>query len=181
MKRLSALLLAAALLLSLCACGKKESEPTEESNSPQEPDKAIIYEVDISLHNIYDIFDYKEYKTYFKDDNSNVTSVQISYGLALKEGYVAANDPNYKDTMKISFTADGIVNSGSFDVDYDTLQYSGTIAETQVTSISDTLEFWPKGSRTIIWPYGVFSSSYVIYLQNFHITDAGGKVYIKLA
>ena len=168
-------------LLSLCACRKKDDSHSSETAADPSPTAPTVYEVAINLENIYDFFDYKEYKTYFKDDNGNVTSVQISYGLALKYGYVAANDPNYKDTMKISFTADGIVNSGSCDVDYDTFQYTGTVTETTVNSISESLEFWPKGSRTIIWPYGVYSSSYVIYLQNFHITEASGQIYIKVA
>ena len=180
MKRLLAIILIFVLILSLCACKKKE-EPSQDPAPEQTAEPATVYQLDVTLENIYDFFDYKEYKTYFKDDNGNVTSVQISYGLALKPGYVAANDPELTDTMEISFTADGIVNSGTFDVDFDTMQYSGTVSETSVNSISQSLKFWPKGSRTIIWPYGVYSSSYVIYLQNFHITEAKGTVYIKLA
>lgn len=179
MKKRSVLLLAVVILsLSLCACAEKEPAAPETTQAVQQVSSPVI-EVKITPENLYDYFEYREYTTYFKNDDGNVTSVQIAYGFALKEGYTAANSPEHKDTLEITFTADGIVNRGSFDVDYTTLQYTGTVSGTETNPVSGTLAFWPKGDRTVIWPYGLYSDSYIIYLQNFTVTAAKGNIFLK--
>lgn len=177
-KKISFVLLLFALSIVLCACGKDEPAASTVSEAvPAESDP--IVEVKITLDNLYDYFEYKEYPAYYKDEDGNTTSVQISYGLALKEGYTAANTAKHKDTMEITFTADGIVQSGSFDVDFTTLQYSGSAASTERETISKTLAFWPKGNRTFVWTFGNYSSSYIMYLENFTVTSAKGSVWLK--
>lgn len=178
MKRILFTLLAACLLLSLCACGKEEAEEPVQILAPQETPNPV-FEVKITLDNLYDYFEYREYPAAVKNDNGGISNVQVSYGLALKEGYTAANSSKYKDTMEITFTADGVVNSGSFDVDFATLQFSGTVTSTERNSITHTLKFWPKGDRTTTWTFGNYSDSYILYLENFTVTSAKGSVYLK--
>ena len=178
MKRTLIILLTVCLLLSLCACGKEETEEPMQILAPQETPNPV-FEVKITLDNLYDYFEYREYPAAVKNDNGGISNVQVSYGLALKEGYTAANSSKYKDTMEITFTADGVVNSGSFDVDFATLQYSGTVTSTERNSITHTLKFWPKGDRTTIWTFGNYSDSYILYLENFTVTSAKGSVYLK--
>lgn len=178
MKRWIALLLAVMSVLSLVGCGKKK---TGTLSSDEIDDRDSIFEVKITLDNLYDYFEYREFKTSVKGDDGKTSSVQISYGLALKEGYTAANSPDHKDTMSITFTADGVVNSGDFTVDFNTLQYTGTVKETERKSITETLSFWPKGDRTTTWTYGNYGSSYILYLENFTVTKASGSVYLRYA
>ena len=178
MKRTLIILLTVCLLLSLCACGKEEAEEPVQILAPLEAPNPV-FEVKITLDNLYDYFEYREYPAAVKNDNGGISNVQVSYGLALKEGYTAANSSKYKDTMEITFTADGVVNSGSFDVDFATLQYSGTVTSTERSSITHTLKFWPKGDRTTTWTFGNYSDSYILYLENFTVTSAKGSVYLK--
>lgn len=178
MKRTLITFLAVCLLLSLCACGKEEAEEPVQILAPLEAPNPV-FEVKITLDNLYDYFEYREYPAAVKNDNGGISNVQVSYGLALKEGYTAANSSKYKDTMEITFTADGVVNSGSFDVDFATLQYSGTVTSTERNSITHTLKFWPKGDRTTTWTFGNYSDSYILYLENFTVTSAKGSVYLK--
>lgn len=178
MKRTLIILLTVCLLLSLCACGKEEAEEPVQILAPQETPNPV-FEVKITLDNLYDYFEYREYSAAVKNDSGGISNVQVSYGLALKEGYTAANSSKYKDTMEITFTADGVVNSGSFDVDFATLQYSGTVTSTERNSITHTLKFWPKGDRTTTWTFGNYSDSYILYLENFTVTSAKGSVYLK--
>ncbi len=177
MKKTGVLLLALILLLSLCACGKDKVEAGQTDAAAQTPPPVV--EVEITAANIFDYFEYREYPVYFKDDEGNVSYVQISYGLSLQEGYTAANSAAYKDSMEISFTAEGVANKGSFTVDYDTLQYSGSTESTERTPVSGTLKFWPKGSRTVSYPYGNYSDSYIIYLENFTVTSVSGSIFLK--
>lgn len=183
MKKIYILLLAVIMSFALCACGKDKQPDTPEQNITAPQASNAVIEVKITPENLFDYFEYKEFPTYYKNTNDNssgesVSSVQISYGFALKEGYTAARDPAHKDTMTVSFTADGVINSGTFDVDFDTLQYSGTTTNTERKTISETLAFWPKGDRTIIWPFGTYSDSYIIYLENFTVTGAKGSVFL---
>lgn len=177
-KKLLIFLLTFCLLFSLCACGKDEPAEPAPSQTVQEAANPI-YEVKITMDNLYDYFEYREYTTYIKNDNGSISNVQVSYGLALKEGYTAANSPKYKDTMEITFTADGVVNSGDFDVDYTTLQYSGTVTSTERSTVTETLKFWPKGDRTVIWTFGNYSDCYILYLENFTVTSAKGSIFLK--
>lgn len=179
MKKIHFIFLLLLLSILLCGCGKKEAVILPGATEAVPEASNSVVEVKITLDNLYDYFEYKEYPTYYKDGNGDVTSVQISYGLALREGYTAANLPNRKDTMEITFTADGIVKSGSFDVDFTTLQYSGTTTTSETETISKTLAFWPKGDRTFIWTFGNYSTSYIMYLENFTVTSAKGSIFLK--
>lgn len=178
MKRTLIILLTVCLLLSLCACGKEEAEEPAQLQAPQETPNPV-FEVKITLDNLYDYFEYREYPAAVKNDNGDISNVQVAYGLALKDGYTAANSSKYKDTMEITFTADGVVNTGSFAVDFATLQYSGTVTNTERNSITHTLKFWPKGDRTTTWTFGNYSDSYILYLENFTVTSAKGSIYLK--
>lgn len=178
MKRTLIILLTVCLLLSLCACGKEEAEEPAQLQAPQETPNPV-FEVKITLDNLYDYFEYREYPAAVKNDNGDISNVQVAYGLALKDGYTAANSSKYKDTMEITFTAEGVVNTGSFAVDFATLQYSGTVTSTERNSITHTLKFWPKGDRTTTWTFGNYSDSYILYLENFTVTSAKGSIYLK--
>ena len=90
------------LLFSLCACGKDKADEPAPAQTVQESANPI-YEVKITMDNLYDYFEYREYTTYIKNDNGGISNVQVSYGLARKDGYTAANSPKYTDTMEITF------------------------------------------------------------------------------
>ncbi len=182
MKKAIAFILAALMLLGMCACGrKKDDQPTAPGSAPAETPQ--VYEVKITPENFLSYFEYREFRSDTKstdgDNTGEVTSAQISYGFALREGYTAANDPEYEDTLEIGFAADGVVKSGSFSIDFDTLQYTGETVSTETVPVTGTLSFWPKGDRTTVWAYGNYSDSYIIYLENFSITSVKGSVFIK--
>ena len=181
MKRTLAMLLAAVMLLSLSACGKKK-EATDEEESPAASPADTVMEVKISLGNLYQYFEYKEYPSAVRgEENQNISSVQVSYGLALREGYTAVNSPEYKDTLQVTFTADGVIKTGDFTVDFDTLQYSGTEYSVERETVTETLGFWPEGNRTFIWAFGNYSKSNILYLENFQVINATGTVYLRAA
>jgi len=182
-KRIIALLLAVLTVFSLCGCRKKNKKKEETvvqpmaTAVPNDP-----FEVKLTAENLFDYFYYKEYRKDFRGgDDSKILSSQISYGLQLKEQYTAANDPELKDTMKIRFEAAGVVLSGEYVVDFDTLQYTGVTHDAQSSKISEELVFWPKGDRTTNWAFGNYSSSYILYLENFTITEVSGSVWLKRA
>lgn len=180
MKRILALLLAAVCLLSLCACGKKKDAAAgsgENSDVFGPPNPNL--EVNITLNNLYDYFEYKEFPSYSQDENGTVNAVEISYGLALREGYTAINDPDKPDTMEITFIADGVVNKGAYEVNFQTLEYSGVTESTQVEQIQENLGFWPQGNRTFTWEFGIYNKSYINYLQNFQVIRAQGTVHLR--
>lgn len=184
MKKFLAFVLCAAMLLCLCACGKKDAPP-ETPQESAEIDYERIYEVNITPENLLDYFEFKAFRSESKltdgDNAGDISSVQISYGFALRQGYTAANDAKHKDTLKISFTATGVVKSGSFNVDFNTLEYTGEVSSSETVPIEETLTFWPRGDRTTVYAYGNYSDSYIIYLENFNLSSVSGKVYIKLA
>ena len=180
-KRLTALLLALAMCLSLCGCKKKnKEEKTAAAVSTPVPNE--VFEVKITMDNLFEFFDYKEYRTDVRGgDDSKILSSQIAYGLQLKEAFTAANDEKHKDTMKLKFEADGVVMHGEYQVDFNTLQYTGTTFTIERTKVSETLSFWPKGDRTTTWAFGNYSSSYILYFENFRVTDVSGSIFIKRA
>ena len=140
-------------------------------------------EVRISLNNLFQYFEYREDPSAVRGEENTgiISSVQVSYGLALREGYTAAQEPEYKHSMQITFVADGVIKTGDFDVNFDTLQYSGTEYSSQRETVSQTLAFWPAGNRTFIWTFGNYSKSNILYLENFQVTSASGTVYLRAA
>ena len=173
------------LLLALClltACGKQKDGPDEPEETPSGPQ---ITEVKISAANFYDYFDYKEYPSYATDEDGNITACNLSYGFSLHEGLVAANDPDHKDTLKVSFTAEGVSQYGEFKVDFQTHSSGETprfetfaLWSEERETISDTLGFWPQGNRTVSYPYGTISSSYIIMFRSFSVTAVSGSIFL---
>lgn len=184
MKRTIAVLLALSMALSLCGCGgkKKKREETPAAPAAATPVPNEAFEVKISPGNLYDYFEYKEFRADVKDENSGeVSSAQIAYGLQLREQYTAANDGVHKDTMTLRFAADGVVMSGSFDVNFDDLSFTGTPDATERTHVEEELHFWAKGDRTTTWAFGNYSSSNIMYFDSFTVTHASGSVWLKRA
>ena len=174
------LLLCLLLAASVSGCGKR-SEPVPEG-LPADAAEDDVVEVRITMANLYDYFEYKEYPAVFRGEtNGEISNVQVAYGLALREGWTAANDPKRKDTLRVTFTAEQVVNSGRFTVDFETLRWSGTPSSTERKAVSEELVFWPKGDRTSVWTFGNYSDSYVLYLEHFTVTSASGTVYLRHA
>ena len=181
MKRWIALLLALGMLLSLSGCGKKKKEEAPVIAAIATPTPNEVFEVKLNLGNLYDYFDYKEFRADFKQDDGTVTSCTINYGLELKEQYAAANDEAHKDTMRLTFTADGEVLTGDFDIDFDNLTFTGTAETQERVQIEEQLSFWAKGNRSTVWTYGNYSSSNIMYLENFTVTKVSGSIFIRYA
>ncbi len=182
MKRTLSLLLALCMALSFTACGKekKAAEPTATPIPTPTPNEA--FEVRLDLNNLYTYFDYKEYRADVRDEStSEIDSSTIAYGLQLKPQFTAANDPDHKDTMVLRFEADGVVLSGDFEIDFRDLTFTGTPDTSDRVRVSETLHFWPKGDRTTTWAYGNYSSSNIMYFENFRVTEVRGSVWLKMA
>ena len=175
--RIPLALLMLLLVLLLSACGKNKDAEQEEPVAPSGPQ---IMEVKITGANFYDYFDYMEYPSYATDEDGNINACNLSYGFSLRDGYTSANDPEHKDTLQVSFTAEGVSQNGDFDVNFQTLRYSGTPWSEERETVSDTLTFWPQGNRTVSYPYGTISSSYIIRLYNFTVTSVGGSVWLRI-
>ena len=177
------ILLACCLLLS--ACGRKEQ--TEEPEAESTPHVLQAEEIKITGANFYDYFDYRDYPSFATDEDGNITECNLSCGFSLKEGWVAANDPDHKDTLKVSFTADVVSQHGEFNIDFQSATGGGTPRyevlwlnpdETVTGTISETLPFWPQGNRTMTWQYGFLSSSYVTTIQSFTVTAVSGSIFL---
>ena len=167
------LLLFSSLPLSGCGKQKKKSE-----NGKDAPDGPQIVEVKLNNDNFYDYFEYREYPSFATDEDGVINACNLSYGFSLRPGYTAANDPDHKDTLKVSFTAEGVSQNGEYIVDFNTLQYSGTTWSEERETISDTLSFWPQGNRTVSYPYGTLSSSYIITFRSMNINSVTGSIYL---
>lgn len=169
------------LCLCLTACGKEEK--VVEQSSPVQTEVTDpadqVYEVKIDMQNLYDFFEYREYPIPYKDEQGEVTSMQIAYGLALRDVYTAANDSRYTDSLYLEFAGNLVVNKGNYTVDFDTMQVYGETMESYVQPVAESMKFWPRGDRTTIWSYGTYSSMYANYLEAFQITRAEGTVYLK--
>lgn len=177
-----ALLLALLMVLSLTACGRKAKEKKEAAAASPTPVPNEAFEVKLNLDNFLDYFYYKEYRADVRDENtSEIDSSTISYGFQLKEQYTAANEEKHKDTMALHFKADGVVMEGSFDINFDDLSHTGLADSIERTSVEETLHFWGKGDRTTWWTFGNYSSSYIMYLENFTVTDVSGSIWLKRA
>ena len=183
-KRIIALVLALCMALSMCGCKKKNKKNKDEpvavavvTPMPNDP-----FEVKLTPENFFEYFDYKEYRSDVRSEtDSKILSAHIAYGFQLKEQYTAANDPELKDTLKVRFEAAGVVLTGDYEVDFDTLQRSGPTYNADSSLISQELVFWPKGDRTTNWAFGNYSSSYILYLENFRVTEVSGSVWLKRA
>lgn len=183
MKRTIALLLVLCMALSLCACGKRKKAASDPTAPPMPtPTPNEIFEVRMTLDNLYTYFDYKEYRADVRDENtSEIDSATIAYGLQLKPQFTAANDPDHKDTMALRFDAWGVVMSGEFDVNFDDLTFTGTADVNERVRVNEELHFWPKGDRTTTWAFGNYSSSNIMYFDSFNVVQVSGSVYLKMA
>ena len=178
--QLRAVLLCLVLLVSvfgLSACGKKKA-PSKEEGDTTTASGTKIREVKINGTNFYDYFEYKEYPKYQTDEDGVINACEISYGYSLREGYVAANDPDHKDTLKVSFTADEVSQNGEYAVNFQDLTWSGNTFSEEHTPVSETLTFWPQGGRTLSYPAGLLSTTYIIRLEAFTVTSVEGSVYL---
>ena len=176
------------LLLALClltACGKQKEKEASDEDVPEAPQ---VVEVKIStLDELLRYFDYKDYPSFATDEDGNITECNLSFGFSLKEGLTAANDPDHKDTLKVSFTADVLSQHGEFSIDFQHLSDNGIPQyevlwinpdETVTATISETLPFWPQGNRTMTWQYGFLSSSYVTTIQSLSVTAVSGSIFL---
>lgn len=176
MKRVFLIILAALLAVGFCACGKAGRKNGTNTGLAE---KSPVIEVELDMDNFYDYFEYHEFHSPTKNDNGETTSMQILYGFQLKEGYEAANSIEYKDTLQVDFKAEGLIKEGDFTIDFETLEYTGTETKISVVDISEDLIFWPKGNRTEIWAFGLYSKSYVMYFRSFEVTSVKGSIYLK--
>ena len=182
--KISLLLILLLVLSLLTACGRQKEKDEPDEEVPAGPK---IVEVKITGANFYDYFDYRDYPSFATDEDGNITECNLSCGFSLKEGLVAANDPDHKDTLKVSFTADVVSQHGEFNIDFQSATGGGTPRyetlwlnpdETVTGTISETLPFWPQGNRTMTWQYGFLSSSYVTTIQSFTVTAVSGSIFL---
>ena len=183
MKRALALVLALCMLLCLTGCGRKsKKEAASAVPAVPTPTPNEVFEVKMSLDNLYTYFDYKEYRADVRDENSSeIDSSTIAYGLQLKPQFAAANEAAHKDTMILRFEADGVVMSGDFQINFQDLSYTGYADTNERVHVSETLRFWPKGDRTTTWAFGNYSSSNIMYFDSFRVTQVTGSVFLKMA
>ena len=177
MKKYFIVMLTVLLVFSFCACGGTGRK--KHGTKDDQTDKSPVIEVKMDMDNFYDYLEYHEFHSPTKNDDGVTTSMQILYGFKLKDGYEAANLIDYKDTLKVDFRAEGLIKEGDFTVDFETLEYSGQETKISVVDVSEDLIFWPKGNRTEIWAFGLYSKSYVMYFKTFEVTAVKGSIYLK--
>ena len=185
MKKTTLLLILLLVLSLLTACGRQKETDEPDEEVPAGPK---IMEVKITgLDDLLRYFDYKDYPSFATDEDGNITECNLSCGFSLKEGLVAANDPDHKDTLKVNFTANVLSQHGEFNIDFKNLSDSGIPRyetlwinpdETVTGTISETLPFWPQGNRTMTWQYGFLSSSYITTIQSFTVTAVSGSIFL---
>lgn len=183
MKRTLALVLALCMLLCLTGCRRKDKRASASVPPPvPTPTPNEVFEVKMTLDNLYTYFDYKEYRADVRDENSSeIDSSTIAYGLQLKPQFTAANDLEHKDTMLLRFEAEGIVMSGDFQINFQDLSYTGYADTNERVHVSETLHFWPKGDRTTTWAFGNYSNSNIMYFDSFRVTQVTGSIFLKMA
>ena len=184
-KKLSVLLILLLALSLLTACGKQKEKEDPGEDVPEGPK---IAEVKItSLDDLLRYFDYKDYPSFATDEDGNITECNLSFGFSLKDGLIAANDPDHKDTLKVSFTSEVLSQHGEFSIDFQNLSDSGiphyevlwmNPDETVTGTVSETLSFWPQGNRTMTWQYGFLSSSYITTIQSLTVTAVSGSIFL---
>lgn len=183
MKRTLALVLALCMLLCLTGCRRKnQKETAPAAPAVPTPTPNEVFEVRLTLDNLFTYFDYKEYRADVRDENSSeIDSSTIAYGLQLKPQFTAANDLEHKDTMLLRFEADGVVMSGDFQINFNDLSYTGYADTNERVHVSETLHFWPKGDRTTTWAFGNYSNSNIMFFDSFRVTQVTGSVFLKMA
>ena len=183
MKRTLALVLALCMLLCLTGCRRKnQKETAPAAPAVPTPTPNEVFEVKLTLDNLFTYFDYKEYRADVRDENSSeIDSSTIAYGLQLKPQFTAANDLEHKDTMLLRFEADGVVMSGDFQINFNDLSYTGYADTNERVHVSETLHFWPKGDRTTTWAFGNYSNSNIMFFDSFRVTQVTGSVFLKMA
>ena len=183
MKRTLALVLALCMLLCLTGCRRKNQKETAPgAPAVPTPTPNEVFEVRLTLENLFTYFDYKEYRADVRDENSSeIDSSTIAYGLQLKPQFTAANDLEHKDTMLLRFEADGVVMSGDFQINFNDLSYTGYADTNERVHVSETLHFWPKGDRTTTWAFGNYSNSNIMFFDSFRVTQVTGSVFLKMA
>ncbi len=183
MKRKIVLVLSLCMLLLLTACGsRKKASPEPSAPARPTPTPNEVFEVRLTLDNLYTYFDYKEYRADVRDEQSSeINSSTIAYGLQLKPQFTAANDGEHKDSMTLRFEAEGVVMSGDFQINFDDLSFTGVTATSERVHVSELLHFWPKGNRTTTWAFGNYSSSNIMYFSSFRVTGVTGSIYLIMA
>ena len=183
MKRPLALVLALCMLLCLTGCRRKnKTETAPAAPAVPTPTPNEVFEVKLTLDNLYTYFDYKEYRADVRDENSSeIDSSTIAYGLQLKPQFTAANDLEHKDTMLLRFEAEGVVMSGDFQINFNDLSYTGYADTNERVHVSETLHFWPKGDRTTTWAFGNYSNSNIMFFDSLRVTQVTGSVFLKMA
>ena len=163
------------LIVVLSACGREKDTGNGDAELPRGPQ---ITEVVITGANFYDYFDFREYPSFATDEDGTITACNLSYGFSLQDGYVAANDPEHPDSLVVSFRAEGVSRYGEYDVDFRTLRYTGETVSEEREIVEERLPFWAQGGRTVSYPYGTLSSSYIIRFENFTVTGVSGSIWL---
>ena len=111
MKKTTLLLILLLVLSLLTACGRQKEKDEPDEEVPAGPK---IVEVKITGANFYDYFDYRDYPSFATDEDGNITECNLSCGFSLKEGWVAANDPDHKIDWEVC--EGGVCKFDSLDV-----------------------------------------------------------------
>ena len=80
---------------------------------------------------------------------------------------------DYREYPDFATDEDGNINACN-------LSYTGTAWSEEREQVSETLDFWPQGNRTVSYPYGTLSSSYIIRLYNFTVTAVSGSIFLLI-
>ena len=63
-------------------------------------------------------------------------------------------------------------------MNFQNLTWTGSASSEEHTPVSETLTFWPQGNRTLSYPAGLVSTSYIIRLEAFTVTSVEGSIYL---
>ena len=130
MKRTLALVLALCMLLCLTGCkrkNKKETAPAAPAVPTPTPNE--VFEVKLSLDNLFTYFDYKEYRADVRDENSSeIDSSTIAYGLQLIPSRVLPLYLLNPMTPIVAVFRCAMFGFGYFDLTYYLISWAVTIA-----------------------------------------------------